>query len=82
MNCAGLPYKITDNARIEWDDEQGKRHQQIVQMTDKLPEDLNGRTISFTIGEDEQVVLYTYPSDEFRKWINHNFLTDKGDLNK
>ncbi|WP_145179031.1 hypothetical protein [Gimesia aquarii] len=82
MSCEGLPYKITDSARIEWDDEQGKRHQQIIQLKNIIPADLNGRSISFTIGEDDQVVLSTYPSNELQKWIHHNFLTDKGDLNK
>lgn len=79
----GLPYEITENARIEWEDHQGVKHEQVIPLKKKLPADLNERTIYFTIGDNGQVVLSTVPSKEFDTiWFDHDFLTDKGDLNK
>jgi len=68
--ASGLPYPVSDAARMEWVDELGKKHQHIVPLKDKIPADIDAQIICFTLRENDQVVLSTFPTAEYYKKLH------------
>jgi hypothetical protein len=68
----GLPYDITEQARITWQSTDGKGHSVVIDLKSKLPEKLDWQCIVFVIEGDDTVRLTTVPwSKQERWWLNH-----------
>ena len=66
----GLPYAITERARVTWRTPDGVNHQEWVDLKSQLPEDLDGYVITFEISD--RVTLQTLRWADRTEWGSSN----------